>query len=397
MTEATNPAAGKYPIAAAALGVLLAGAFVPSPLYELYRRDWGLSPAEISIVFAVYAGALIPTLLFLGGISDTLGRRRTLLMALGIMVLASLVFAVAAGLWWLIAARILQGLAMGIGTGTATAAIREWMDAPLRPRAGAIALLGVASGSALGALIGGVVGQFAPHPTTLPYLVLIVVLACVAAAVATVPSCPHLAPAAHHGLPSIGAAIRRPFFIASTVTFLGWSAAAIFVSLLPTFLIQSLDLHSLLVGTSVVVGIEIGMISASFVGRGLTSRVAILAAMVALGGGIWLLLFAVPYHGYALVAAATLIVGLGLGLAYLVGLNIVNAIAPAEHRAEVTSAFFVAGYLGFSLPALGVGLASTYVGLYAAIVGAAVILGVVAIVAMALATDGNLKASPAKS
>ena len=397
MTENKNPAAGKYPIAAAALGVLLAGVFIPSPLYELYRRDWGLSPAEISIVFAVYAGSLIPALLFLGGISDTIGRRKTLLIALAIGALASIVFAFASGLWWLLAARVLQGVAMGIGAGTGVAAIREWMDESMRPRAGVVALIGISTGSALGALIGGALGQYAPHPTVLPYLVHILLLACVAGALRTVPSCPHLAPAAHHGLPSIDPAIRRPFFLASTESFIGWAALAIFVSLLPSFLIQSLSLHNLMVGAFIVTGLQIGMLSASLIARGLANRPAIITAMLALGGGIWILLVAVPYHAYPLIALATVIVGIGNGLAYLAGLNIVNAIAPPDRRAETISAFLVAGYLGFSIPALGVGIAATYVGLYAAITGAAVILGVVAVATMLSTTDRNLKAVPART
>jgi predicted MFS family arabinose efflux permease len=396
MTETKNPAAGKYPIATAALGLMLTGAFIPSPLYELYRRDWGLSPAEISLVFAVYAGSLIPTLLFLGGISDDVGRRKTLFVALAIGALASLVFAFASGLWWLLAARVLQGVAMGIGVGTAVAAIREWMDESMRPRAGVVALIGISAGSALGALIGGALGQYAPHPTTLPYLVHIVLLASVAVALGTVPSCPHLAPAAHHGLPSIDPAIRRPFFLASTESFIGWGAVAIFVSLLPSFLIQSLSLHNLMVGAFIVTGLQIGMLSSSFLGRGLANRAAIITAMLALGGGIWVLLAAIPYHAYALIALATIIVGVGGGLSYLAGLNIINAIAPPDRSAETISAFLVAGYLGFSVPALSVGVAANYVGLYAAIIGAAVVLGVVAVATMLL-TDRNLKAVPAKT
>ena len=95
MTDQPHPAVGTYPLAAASLGLLLAGTFMPSPLYELYRRQWGFSPAEISIVFAVYACSLIPSLLFLGGISDRIGRRRTLLIALAVQAAAALTFAAA--------------------------------------------------------------------------------------------------------------------------------------------------------------------------------------------------------------------------------------------------------------------------------------------------------------
>ena len=387
-----NPAAGKYPIAAAVISALMAGSYVPSPLYELYGRDWGLSPAEITFVFAIFVSSLVPSLLFLGGISDEIGRRRTMLIALGLAAIGALVMAFASNLWWLVVGRIFQGLALGIGLSTATAAVREWMDEGMRQSAGSIALIATGIGAALGALYSGVLAQYAPHPTMLPYLAQFAVLGCVAAAVATVPSCPHLASAAHHGLPTIPRTIRRPFYVASIQAFVGWATISIFVSLLPSFLARSLGLQNLLVGTSIVVLIQIGMVTASFIGRNLRNRTAILTAMLALGGGLWLLLLAVPQHQYAVIVLATLAVGVGNGLSYLAGLNIVNAIAPPEHRAELLAAFLVATNLGFTLPALGVGVAANFVGLYLSIAGGAVFLGIVAVVSMIVATERNMAA-----
>jgi MFS family permease len=64
---------------------MLAGTLLPTPLFELYHRAWGLSPAEISLVFAIYAGSLIPSLLFLGGLSDRIGRRHAILVAFALL------------------------------------------------------------------------------------------------------------------------------------------------------------------------------------------------------------------------------------------------------------------------------------------------------------------------
>ncbi len=117
------------------------------------------------------------------------------MLAFALLAIASLAFAFADGLRWLIIARIIQGVAMGIGTGAAAAAIREWMTEAQRVHAPAITVLATGGGSAFGALLGGVLGQYAPHPLALPYFVQIGLLACGAIAVATVPSCPHLHPA----------------------------------------------------------------------------------------------------------------------------------------------------------------------------------------------------------
>ena len=395
MSSNTNPAAGKYPIAAAAIGALIAGAYLPTPLYELYRRDWGLSPGELTLVFSIFGASLIPALLFLGGISDEIGRRKTLLIALGISALGSLVLSFADGFWWLIAGRILQGLSIGIGVGTGAAAVREWMDAGMQRLAGEVVLIGTGVGASFGAILSGILGQYAARPTVLPYLAHVVLVGCVAAMVASVPSCPHLASAGHHGLPSIPPSIRRPFYLAAMEAFIGWATVAIFASLIPSFLVRSLGLHSLLVGTCVVTLVQTGAVTAALTGGKLRSRVIIIAGMLALGAGLWLLLIAVPYHVYPLICIAIVLVGAGNGLSYMAGLNIVNRIAQPEHRAELLSAFLVATNLGFSVPAIAVGFTANKIGLYNAIVAAAILFGIVAISAMLLTTEKNLTPAPA--
>jgi MFS family permease len=389
-----NPAAGRYPIAVAAIALLIAGVFMPTPLYQLYHREWGLTSGQISVVFAIYAASLIPSLLFLGGISDGIGRRKTLLIAIAIAALGSLAFAFASGLWWLIAARAFQGVALGIGLPTAVAAVREWMDEVTRPRAGTLAIVGTSVGAAFGALIAGILAEYAPLPNTLSFLVYIVLLAGLAVAVASVPSCPHLGPASHREFPTIAPAIRRPFLVASGESFVGWATLAIFVSLLPSFLAQGLDLHNLLLGAVVVANMMFGMLVASLTGRGLRNRAAIILALLGLGAGFWILLLAEPHHVYVLLIAAIFIAGYGNGLSYLAGLNIVNNIAPPEHRAETLSAFLVVCYLGFSLPALGVGIVADQVGLYRAMVAGAIALGVIAVVMILVTTDRNLRTTP---
>ena len=395
VSEQNNPAAGSYPVAAVAMALMLAGTLLPTPLFELYHRAWGLSPAEISLVFAIYAGSLIPSLLFLGGLSDHIGRHRSILLSFALLALGSLIFAFAQNLGWLIAARIVQGVGMGIGTGSAAAAIREWMHERDRPRAGAITVVAVGTGSAFGALLGGILGQYAPAPLMLPFLVHIGCLACGAIAIARVPARPHVATATHGAMLTVPRAIRRPFSIAAVESFIGWATFAIFVALVPSFLARALDLHNLLIGAGVVTLIQTGMVGASLAGQRLSSRSAIITAMLALGGGLWLLLIAVALHVEVLVAIASLIAGIGGGLSYLAGLNIVNAIAPPEHRAETLSAFLVACYLGYSIPALGVGIAATRVGLNAAFIGAAVVLGAIAIAVSAYATTRNLRPAAA--
>jgi MFS family permease len=391
MEQAANPAEGRYPIAAIAMALMLAGTLLPTPLFELYHRVWLLTPGEISLVFTVYVGSLVPSLLFLGGLSDSLGRRRTILLSFAFFAAGSLILAFASGLGWLVAARVVQGVGMGIGSGAAAAAIREWMPERERARAGMIIVFAVSGGSAFGALLGGVLAQYAPHPLSLAYLVHVALVAIVAIAIASVPKCPHPRPAAHSVVPTIPAGIRRPFFVASAQAFIGWGSFAIFLGLVPAFLARSLDVHNLLVGAFVITGIQVGSVAISLVAQRFANRSAIIAGVATLGIGMWILIAGVWLHNYALVALATLLTGAGGGLTYLTGLNIVAAISPPEHRAEMLSAFLVACYLGFGIPALLLGIAANYFGLTAAFIGTAIALGVIAVATIASTTDRNLR------
>ena len=68
--------------------VLLAGTAVslPVPLYAEYARVSGMGSQALGVAFACYAFGILPTLLFLGGVSDRIGRRLPLVIALCLRV-----------------------------------------------------------------------------------------------------------------------------------------------------------------------------------------------------------------------------------------------------------------------------------------------------------------------
>ncbi|WP_247695923.1 hypothetical protein [Streptomyces sp. b94] len=56
------------------LAALLAASSAPTPLHPLYQDQWGLSALAVTVVFSVYALALLLALLTTGALSDHLGR-----------------------------------------------------------------------------------------------------------------------------------------------------------------------------------------------------------------------------------------------------------------------------------------------------------------------------------
>src|ERR1700727_1122374 len=99
------------------LVMLLASSSAPTPLYATYQAQWGFSAITITVIFGVYAVAVLLSLLVFGALSDHVGRRPVLLAALVIQAGVMLVFAFAGGVEVLLVARVLQGLATGAALG----------------------------------------------------------------------------------------------------------------------------------------------------------------------------------------------------------------------------------------------------------------------------------------
>src|SRR5919204_5933599 len=169
----TFPRTIAFWLLALTLGLLLFASSAPSPLYVVYQQQWGFSAITLTSVFAVYALALLGSLVIAGSVSDHVGRRPTLLTALAIEMVGMLAFAGAQGVAWLFAARILQGVATGIAMGAISAALLDLQPAK-RPRLGA--LVGVAApmtGLAAGALAAGVLVEYGPDPMRLVFWLLL--------------------------------------------------------------------------------------------------------------------------------------------------------------------------------------------------------------------------------
>src|SRR5690242_8290173 len=139
--------------------LLMLGANLAAPLYSIYAADFGFSSLVLTAVFATYAFVLVPALLVFGGLSDRFGRRRVMVGGLLCGCLGLAVFAAAQGTAWLFAARVLQGLAVGMISGAATATLVE-LDPDGGARPALLAGLAQAGGSACGPLLAGVLAEW---------------------------------------------------------------------------------------------------------------------------------------------------------------------------------------------------------------------------------------------
>ena len=181
---------GFWVVAFAFLTVMALGT-VPSPLYGLYRVRDHFSLFTVTVAFAVYAIGVIVALLLGGHLSDLYGRRRLLLPSIAIAIASAVAFLLWKSLAGLLAGRLISGIAIGIVASTATAYLAE-LHAVGRPQASAQKAQLTASavnvgGLAVGALVAGLLAQWAAHPLTVPYLVFGAALVLAAVGAAFVP------------------------------------------------------------------------------------------------------------------------------------------------------------------------------------------------------------------
>jgi len=363
---------------------LLAGSAAPTPLYAVYQRQWGFSPITITIVFGVYAVAVLVALLALGRLSDSVGRKPVLLAALAVQVIAMLVYATAGGVGELVAARVIQGL----GTGAALGAIGAAMLDVDRSRGALANALAPGLGTGTGALIAALFVQFLPAPTHLVFYALIVVFAAQAAGVAllreTVTRVP-LTPAVLVPEVRLPRAVRGPVLTAAPVLFASWALAGLYAALGPSLVQALTGSANVVLGAASLSVLAATAVASVYLLRNVNARTVLVAGIAALVAGVAITLIALGTGSLAVFFAGTAISGIGFGSGFQGGIRTVVPLAAPHERAGVLSLLFVVSYLGMGVPAVAAGFGATD-GL--GLLGAARVYGVALIVLAGLALAG---------
>lgn len=361
------------------------GTTLPTPLFPIYQQRLGVGEFTITVIFAVYAAGVLAGLLLMGKLSDEVGRRPVLLVALALGILSAVISVVVPGLSGLTIARVLSGLSAGVITGTATAAL---VDLAPPSRSGFASSTSVAAnlgGLSAGPLIAGLLAQFAPDSLVVPYLVNLALLVLAVLAVLATPETVVRRGrlALRFGRVGVPSAVRGVFVLAGTTGFCAFAVSGFFSAVSPTLLATVLGLpsHAL---AGVVVSLVFGASVAGQIAiERLPARVALSVGCIALVVGVTLIAEAMVGSSLAALMIAALIAGVGQGLAVGGGLVALSAGAPPERRSEVASSFFVVLYVGLSLPVIGVGIAVLVAGLERAVLlfSAAIALTVLAVLA----------------
>jgi MFS family permease len=296
-------------------------------------------------------------------------------------------FLVAPDIGWVIAARVVQGLATGAATSAFTAALAELAPPNRRKLASILGSVGMTAGLAVGALLAGFAIQFAPGANTIIFAVLTIVTILGIVVVAFSPESVTRTPGALRSLiprASVPRAVRKEFAAAAPVIAAIWMLAGLSLGLAPTIVRHVFHLNSGLVNglTGFIAPATAAVVAVAF--ARLDPRHGMTLGIYAAIAGTIGIVTAVLAGSLGLMIAGLVVGGVGFGAAFSGSLRLIMPLAGPQQRAGIVSAFYVVAYIAFGLPVIIAGQLAALLGLMPTVVGyggATIVLALISLVA----------------
>jgi MFS family permease len=386
---------GFWLVALVFIGAML-GTTLPTPLYDIYQARFHFSAAIVTVTYAVYAAAVLVTLLVAGRSSDQAGRKPVLAAALGASAVSTVVFILAPDVATLMVGRIISGLSAGLMTGTATAMLAELAPASGGRRASLVATVANMGGLGLGPLVAGLFAQYAPDPTTLVFEVYLAVLAVAGLAVLAAPETvrPRRRPTLRFTGLDIPTRGRGEFVAAAVAGFAAFALLGLFSSVVPGFMADVLHQGSHAVqGAVVFLMFAVGTITQVTLSR-FDSRRVVMGGLGLFLAALGLILPGFDLASMPLFLAGTVVGGAAVGAIFLGSLATASRLAPPEHRGQTISTYFVGCYFGLIIPVVGVGIAAEFIGTFPAVLAFSILLAALCLFSLSRVARVNATGTP---
>jgi MFS family permease len=329
----------------------LAGSSAPTPLYSLYQSQWGFSPTMTTLIFGVYALAVLASLLVTGRLSDHIGRRPVLFAAIAAQLAAMIVFGTATGVRDLLIARVIQGLSAG----AAVAAVGGGLLDIHRERGSVANAVTPPIGTGLGAIVAGLLVQFLPAPTHLVYGLLAAVYYVQGIGVFFMAETNAPRSGAWASLkPSLklSPSLRGPMLLAIPALVATWSLAGFYASLGPALVRGLVGINSSLLGGATLFLLAASAAIAVVFLRNATASTLTRVGAYALLSGVAIAITATSIHSPAVFFIGTSVAGIGFGAGFQGAIRGIATHAAPNERAGALSIAFVVSYLAMGVPAV---------------------------------------------
>lgn len=384
--EPTSPAPSRsgFWIGATVVAVALWASAAPTITYPLYANEWHLTAAETTAMFATFPVVLAIVLTLFGDLADHIGRRNTILVGLAASFLSGLLFTIATESIVIFLARALTGIGVALTMGPASAEIVEAAGpGASRRRASAVTTAATAVGLGLAVLVSGVLIDVAPLPTHLSFGVFTLVVAVVAGTTLRLPR--HTAAETKQRWrlrgPRIPKGLGTAFSAGALPVTAGFTIGAVVLSLGADIARVLIGSDDAIVGAVVIAAFAIVMGATAITVGTLPPKRTITVGAIAGFMSLGLLAAAGQLRSLPLLGGFAVVAGVAYALLFAGGLRVVNASAPAHHRAGVISVTYLIAYLAQAVTALALGALTTATSLGTAIDVGAVVIAVLVVTA----------------
>ncbi|MEH6995447.1 MFS transporter, partial [Neobacillus drentensis] len=293
----------------------------------LYSEFYQLNSLQITILFAIYAAFLLPTLLIVGAKGNEWGLKRVVRYSIWISIASTLILLVSSDVWMLYVARILEGIAYGAFTSTASVLLLKQTSNDKVSTAIKLSGITVNIGFGLGPAISGLIIQYVHfQPLSLPYCFLLVMLLSSLIFLEMLPK--HEDPQAQNqAKPKISlgvpADIRSHFwsFIGLPI-FTAFTLCGIVISLIPSFTKNVIHTDNLSISGMLILLLLGGGALIQFFPwpRTIVTRMRIGILFLAIGS--WVIVFSGHAANLLLLWAGILIQAIGAGWTFQVALRL---------------------------------------------------------------------------
>ncbi len=343
----------------AATILMMAAASAPSLFYPQIAERLELVPVATTFVFAVYTFTLLAALLYLGPLSDYIGRRPVVTAGSLALALSLAMFWFAGGLATLLVARALQGLAAGLLIPALSAMMIDF-EPPSHPNIAALwNTIGPMIGLGTGALGAALLLDLTPEPTAAVFGLLVLAFLIVAA---TVWITPELVPKTRlrrgdlRPRFTVPPHLRRMFTAGVPAIIAGWATNGLFLALGAGLVGSELGGSTHTHAGIVIFALAISGITASSVLQRRSARTISLYATSALAFGTAASIVALALGSYPAYVVSVAIVGSGFGTAFLGVLRTLMPHTASSERAAVMAVIYTVAYLAFGVPTIVAGL-----------------------------------------
>ncbi|WP_219838120.1 MFS transporter [Paenibacillus sp. R14(2021)] len=352
------------------------GTSFTSPLFPLYQEQYRLSSLQITILFAMYAVLLLPTLLIVGSRGSGWGLKRVLRISILLSILATLLFMASQQAWLVYGARMLEGIAYGSFTGTAVAFLLKQTSKEKAGKAILLSGMAVSVGFGLGPALAGLVIEYLHlMPLRAPFWLLTVLLLSAWFGLETLQDEDFQARKERRraATASISLGVSndiKPHFwsFSALPVFTLFTLNGTILSLIPSFVKNVIHTSNLAVSGLLILLLMGGGTMMQMLPLFKQPVVRLRIGIALLACGAWLVVLSGTSGSISLMWIGVLVQALGSGWTFQMSLRLAGELPNASERPKVITTYYFAGYIGFIVPIVGVGLLSYLFDLYVSLI-----------------------------